>query len=151
MTLCPTIGQAVCVTACGNFGIAASSKGVIHMYNMQSGVLRRSFNVGPCPANAASRLRPTEGKKKEERCITGIVSDALDRVLVAGTLDGTINVRFLCEIVTPSSLTLSNSSLTSIQLHWSIRSFCRLQSLRSLSTATVTSSLSSVMTLLCAL
>ncbi len=65
------------------------------MYNMQSGILRRTYNVGPCPANVASRFRPTGNKKKEERCITGLASDALDRVVVASTLDGTVNVRLL--------------------------------------------------------
>lgn len=85
--------QAVCVTACGNFGIAASSTGIVNMYNIQSGILRRTFDVGPCPSNVPSRFRPTaNGKRKEERCITGLASDALDRVLVASTLDGTINV-----------------------------------------------------------
>lgn len=83
----------MCVTACGNFGIAASSTGVINMYNIQSGILRRTFDIGPCPSNVPSRFRPTaNGKRKEERCITGLASDALDRVLVASTLDGTINV-----------------------------------------------------------
>lgn len=62
------------------------------MYNMQSGILRRTFNVGPCPANVASRFRPTGTKRKDERCITGLASDALDRIVVASTLDGTVNV-----------------------------------------------------------
>ena len=87
--------QAVCVTACGNFGITASSTGAINMYNMQSGILRRTFDVGPCPANVPSRFRPAAGKKKEERCVTGLASDALDRTVVASTLDGTINVSHL--------------------------------------------------------
>lgn len=62
------------------------------MYNMQSGILRRTFNVGACPPNVASRFRPSGNKKKEERCITGLASDALDRIVVASTLDGTLNV-----------------------------------------------------------
>ena len=62
------------------------------MYNMQSGILRRTFDVGPCPADAPNRPQPPDSKKKEQRCITGLASDALDRILVASTLDGTINV-----------------------------------------------------------
>ncbi|KAI0748597.1 Utp21-domain-containing protein [Daedaleopsis nitida] len=88
-----TVGsvKAVCVSACGNFGLTASSTGVINMYNMQSGILRRTFDVGPCPPSVTSRFRPTGNKKKEGRCITGLASDALDRIVVASTLDGTVN------------------------------------------------------------
>ncbi|RPD66386.1 Utp21-domain-containing protein [Lentinus tigrinus ALCF2SS1-7] len=88
-----TVGsvKAVCVSACGNFGLTASSTGGINMYNMQSGILRRTYSVGPCPSNVVSRFRPTGNRKKEERCITGLASDALDRIVVASTLDGTIN------------------------------------------------------------
>jgi U3 small nucleolar RNA-associated protein 21 len=80
--------QVVCVTACGNFGIAGSSTGLIHMWNMQSGILRKTFDIGP-------RYPDTEGKnkpKKVARAITGLATDALNTVVVASTLDGTINV-----------------------------------------------------------
>ncbi|KAI0333500.1 Utp21-domain-containing protein [Cubamyces sp. BRFM 1775] len=109
--------KAVCVTACGNFGIAASSTGIINMYNMQSGILRRTFNIGPCPANVPSRFRLTpNGKKKEERCITGIASDALDRVLVASTLDGTINFFDFHTAALEHTLVLPSAAV-SITLH----------------------------------
>ncbi|CDO73537.1 hypothetical protein BN946_scf185014.g7, partial [Trametes cinnabarina] len=109
--------KAVCVTACGNFGIAASSTGVINMYNMQSGILRRTFVVGPCPPNVPSRFRPTaNGKKKEERCITGLASDALDRVLVASTLDGTINFFDFHTAALEHTLVLPSAAV-SITLH----------------------------------
>ncbi|KIY43473.1 Utp21-domain-containing protein [Fistulina hepatica ATCC 64428] len=78
--------KAVCVTACGNFAIAASSTGVIHMWNMQSGMRRRTFDLGPCPPSVAS---PTRDKKI--RCVTGLASDSLNTVLIATTLDGTVN------------------------------------------------------------
>jgi U3 small nucleolar RNA-associated protein 21 len=90
--------QAVCVTACGNFGIAGSSTGGIYMWNMQSGIKRKTFNVGPCPSEAASRFQ-SSGTKKRERCITGLATDSLNRVVIASTLDGTINVSaffFVC-------------------------------------------------------
>lgn len=84
--------QAVCVTACGNFGIASSSTGAIYMWNMQSGIKRKSFDVGPCPPELAHRFRHS-GKKGGGRCVTGLASDALNRSVIASTLDGTINVR----------------------------------------------------------
>lgn len=85
-----SIRQDVCVTACGNFGLAGSSTGQIHMWNMQSGIQRKSYDVGPCPPEASARLR--NGAKKRERTITGITTDPLNRVVIASTLDGTLNV-----------------------------------------------------------
>ncbi|KAF8891320.1 Utp21-domain-containing protein [Infundibulicybe gibba] len=82
--------KAVCVTACGNFGIASSSTGAIYMWNMQSGIKRKTFSVGACPPDVVNRFQAT-GKKKTERSITGLASDALNRTVIASTLDGTIN------------------------------------------------------------
>ncbi|KAF8635533.1 hypothetical protein AX17_003916 [Amanita inopinata Kibby_2008] len=82
--------KAVCVTACGNFGIASSSTGSIHMWNMQSGIKRKSYNVGPCPPDAVNHFY-SSGSKKRVRNITGLATDALNRVLIASTLDGTVN------------------------------------------------------------
>ena len=82
--------QDVCVTACGNFGLAGSSTGQLYMWNMQSGIKRKSYDVGVCPSEAATRLR--DGAKKRERVITGIATDSLNRVVIAATLDGTLNV-----------------------------------------------------------
>ncbi len=93
------------------------------MYNMQSGISRRTFDIGPCPANVPSRFRPAAGKKREERCITGLASDALDRTVVASTLDGTINVSHLLPFtryMTSNCIGLSSSS-TSIQRSWNMR------------------------------
>ncbi|KAL6305314.1 Utp21-domain-containing protein [Sparassis latifolia] len=85
--------KAVCVSACGNFGLASTSTGAIHMYNMQSGILRKSFSVGPCPSTVSSRFRPpgTTKKKQAGRPVAGLASDALNTVIIASTLDGTIN------------------------------------------------------------
>lgn len=86
--------QAVCVSACGNFGIASSSTGAITMWNMQSGMQRKVFSIGPCPSEVATKFRPPPGKKRsDERSITGLATDELNRILIASTLDGTINVR----------------------------------------------------------
>ncbi|CAL1705181.1 unnamed protein product [Somion occarium] len=84
--------KAVWVTACGNFGLVSSSTGVIYMYNMQSGARRKSFELGPYPSDASNQAQSAgSSRKKSERCVTGLASDALDRVVIAGTLDGTVN------------------------------------------------------------
>lgn len=84
------------MSVCGNFGVTASSTGAVHMYNMQSGILRKTFSVGACPPEAASRLRPssttTSKKKSHERCITGLAVDAVNSMVIVSTLDGTVNV-----------------------------------------------------------
>ncbi|KAG0705974.1 Utp21 specific WD40 associated putative domain-containing protein [Suillus ampliporus] len=85
--------KCVCVTACGNFGLAGSSTGEIHMWNMQSGLKRKSFKVGSCPQAVIDRLESSSATKKKasERAITGLASDALNRVVIATTSDGTTN------------------------------------------------------------
>ncbi|KAI0320117.1 Utp21-domain-containing protein [Amylostereum chailletii] len=87
-----TIGsvKAVCVSACGNFGLSASSTGAIALWNMQSGIHRKTFDLGPCPPDVASRFQPS-GKKNQERSVSGLATDALNRMVIASTLDGTIN------------------------------------------------------------
>ncbi|EEB89750.1 hypothetical protein MPER_12120, partial [Moniliophthora perniciosa FA553] len=84
----PPLGsiKSVCVTACGNFGLASSSTGIIHMWNMQSGIRRRTFEVGTAPPEVAIKA-PTG----VDRSVTGLASDSLNRTVVASTLDGTIN------------------------------------------------------------
>ncbi|KAH7912241.1 Utp21 specific WD40 associated putative domain-containing protein [Hygrophoropsis aurantiaca] len=83
--------KSVCVTACGNFGLAGSTTGEIHMWNMQSGLKRKTFKIGPCPQTVIDRLESSTKPKASERCITGLASDALNRVVIASTQDGTIN------------------------------------------------------------
>lgn len=82
--------KSVCVTACGNFGLAGSSTGSIQLWNMQSGIRRKKFNIGPSPDEVDYRFR-SKGDKKG-RCITGLATDALNKTLIASTLDGTLNV-----------------------------------------------------------
>lgn len=63
------------------------------MWNMQSGILRRTFTVGPCPPEVISRLPTSSASKKAvPRAITGLATDALNQLVLASTLDGTINV-----------------------------------------------------------
>ncbi|KDQ61049.1 hypothetical protein JAAARDRAFT_152054 [Jaapia argillacea MUCL 33604] len=77
--------KTVCVSACGNFGFGANSIGEIYMWNMQSGIKRRSFELPSADGGGGKR------KKGEGRCVTGLACDALNRVVIASTLDGTIN------------------------------------------------------------
>ena len=64
------------------------------MWNMQSGARRKTFDIGPCPEGTRTKYRPSPGKQRsEERSITGLATDSLNRVVIATTLDGTVNVR----------------------------------------------------------
>ncbi|KAJ6630596.1 Utp21-domain-containing protein [Mycena sp. CBHHK59/15] len=81
--------KSVCVTACGNFGLASSSTGSVHMWNLQSGIKRKTFDIGPSPSDVASRFQ--SAKKKGGRSVTGLASDSLNTTIIASTLDGTIN------------------------------------------------------------
>ncbi|KAJ1309936.1 hypothetical protein OPQ81_006695 [Rhizoctonia solani] len=65
--------KAVCVSACGNFGFIGTTQGVVQAYNMQSGLKRRTYMV------------------EKGQTVTGIATDALNRVLVASTLTGSIH------------------------------------------------------------
>ncbi|KAG6897135.1 hypothetical protein C0992_003915 [Termitomyces sp. T32_za158] len=107
----PLLGsvKAVCVTACGNFGLASSSTGGIHMWNMQSGIRRKTFDVGSCPPEAKHRL-------SKARCVTGLVTDALNRTVIASTFDGTINFFDFQTTKLEHTLVLP-STVTSLLLH----------------------------------
>ncbi|KAF9189420.1 hypothetical protein BGZ51_009596 [Haplosporangium sp. Z 767] len=63
--------KAVAVSTCGNFGFVGSALGGIDMFNMQSGLFRRSFEE--------------DGHKKS---VTGLQSDRLNKTLISGSLDG---------------------------------------------------------------
>jgi U3 small nucleolar RNA-associated protein 21 len=76
------------VSACGNFGIAGSSTGLVYMWNMQSGIKRKIFALGTCPPEVEHRF----SKRGKERSVTGLACDALNRVVIVATLDGTLNV-----------------------------------------------------------
>jgi U3 small nucleolar RNA-associated protein 21 len=84
------------VTACGNFAIAGSSIGQISMWNLQSGIKRKTFKLGLCPPEAATRLN-TGSARLKERSISGIATDSLNKYVIVATLDGTVNVGLICE------------------------------------------------------
>ncbi|KAG0284216.1 hypothetical protein BGZ96_011385 [Linnemannia gamsii] len=67
--------KTVAVSSCGNFGFVGSALGGVDMYNMQSGLFRRSYEV--------------DGHKKS---VTGLQSDRLNRTLISGSLDGLLKM-----------------------------------------------------------
>jgi hypothetical protein len=71
------------VTACGNFGLIGADNGEVVFYNLQSGMKRKVFTV------PSAGIADTRG-----RTITGIATDALNRVVVVATLRGGIFVRY---------------------------------------------------------
>ncbi|TCD62177.1 hypothetical protein EIP91_007261 [Steccherinum ochraceum] len=107
--------KSVCVSACGNFGITGSSTGIIYMYNVQSGVHRKTFDVGPHPIPGASSSYSSK-KRSEGRGITGLASDSLNTVVIATTVDGTINFFDFHTTELEQTLVLPSSSL-SITFH----------------------------------
>ena len=67
------------------------------MWNMQSGIKRKSFVIGPCPPDIAHRSSTSSTKRGSRRCVTGLVTDSLNTLVIASTLDGTINVNLSCQ------------------------------------------------------
>ncbi|KAF8922887.1 Utp21 specific WD40 associated putative domain-containing protein [Dissophora ornata] len=65
----------VAISTCGNFGFVGSAAGGVDMYNMQSGLFRRSFSE--------------DGHKKS---VTGLQSDRLNKTLISGSLDGLLKL-----------------------------------------------------------
>lgn len=70
------------VTACGNYGLVGSAAGDVVMFNLQSGLKRKIFRV------PSGGVGDTKGKH-----VTGIATDALNRVVVVSTLKGGVHVR----------------------------------------------------------
>jgi U3 small nucleolar RNA-associated protein 21 len=102
---------AICVTACGNFGLAGSSVGHIKMWNMQSGLGRKTFDIGSQPRHH----NPDTTRKKPTRSITGLAVDSLNTTVIASILDGTLYFFDFHTTKLVSTLAAS-SSVTSISL-----------------------------------
>ena len=82
------------------------------MWNMQSGAHRKSFNIGPCPEGVHQKYRPPPGKQRsEERSVTGLSTDSLNRAVIACTLDGTVNVRIHALVVKVPKLGICSQSV----------------------------------------
>lgn len=58
---------------------------------MQSGIHRKTYTLGPCPPEVAARFY-SGTVKRSDRSITGLATDSLNSVVIANTLDGTLNV-----------------------------------------------------------
>jgi U3 small nucleolar RNA-associated protein 21 len=82
------------------------------MWNMQSGAHRKSFDIGPCPEGVHTKYRRPLGKQRsEERCVTGLATDSLNRVAIASTLDGTVNVRLRAMVVKEPKLDICSQKV----------------------------------------
>ncbi|KAH7102300.1 Utp21-domain-containing protein [Auriculariales sp. MPI-PUGE-AT-0066] len=73
---------AVHVSPCGNFSIAGAANGSITAWSIQSGLLRRSYTLPKAP--------PARKGVPSTRSISGLAIDALNRSVIASTLDGQI-------------------------------------------------------------
>ncbi|GAA6006013.1 rRNA-processing protein UTP21 [Rhodotorula paludigena] len=102
----PTDGKATvsAVTACGNFGLVGSQAGDVQLFNMQSGMKRKTFKV---PNAGVSDVRG--------RHITGVATDALNRIVVVSTLKGALHFFDFQSMKLLSTLTVK-ASVTSILL-----------------------------------
>lgn len=79
------VTRCVCVSACGNYALAGTqATGRIGMWNMQSGLKRREF-ILPNPAKVTG--------PGTSHTVTGIATDALNRMVIVSTFSGTIYVR----------------------------------------------------------
>ena len=67
------------------------------------------------------RLNAASKPKASERCITGLATDALNRLVIASTSDGTINVSLHINLSCLKRSPSGSSSLISILLKWTIR------------------------------
>ncbi|KAG0225327.1 Utp21 specific WD40 associated putative domain-containing protein [Mortierella sp. GBAus27b] len=67
--------KTVAISVCGNYGFVGSANGGIDMYNMQSGIFRRSFD-----------------EKGHTKAITGLQPDRLNTFLISGSLDGSLKM-----------------------------------------------------------
>ncbi|KAL4210717.1 hypothetical protein CU097_012847 [Rhizopus azygosporus] len=68
--------KSTCISTCGNFGYLGCASGRIDMYNVQSGIHRKTFD-GP------------DGHKK---AITGLTTDNINRYLITASVDKTIKI-----------------------------------------------------------
>ncbi|KWU42006.1 putative WD-repeat protein [Rhodotorula sp. JG-1b] len=92
------------VTACGNFGLVGSQAGDVQLFNMQSGMKRKTFKV---PNAGINDLRG--------RHVTGIAVDALNRNVVVSNLKGAIHFFDFQTMKLISTLAV-NASVTAILL-----------------------------------
>ena len=100
--------KAVHVSACGNFGIAANERGVVGVWNLQSGIRRKTFVLPSSLSKEKEKEKEKEGDD-EEKVVVGLACDALNQVLVVATLSGKLHVSPLPSI--PPNLLIINTVL----------------------------------------
>ncbi|CAO3687020.1 unnamed protein product [Rhizopus stolonifer] len=71
-----TAVKSTCISTCGNFGYLGCASGQIDMYNMQSGLYRKTF-------------QGTDGHKK---AIIGLATDNINKSLITASVDKTIKI-----------------------------------------------------------
>lgn len=116
-----------CVSACGNFGLIGNSEGLVEMYNMQSYVHRRTFDTRPLDPMGPTKAKefPAGSKKAQAllnsrvkgSAVTGVVTDALNRLVVISTMDGKLSWYDFSSAELLDRTTISSSGISSIQLH----------------------------------
>ncbi|ORY08146.1 Utp21-domain-containing protein [Basidiobolus meristosporus CBS 931.73] len=88
------------ISACGNFGFLGTITGRIEMFNMQSGLIRKTF----------------AGADGHTKAVTGIATDALNRIVVTGALDGMIKIWDFTTATVLHTIDLE-APITSVVLH----------------------------------
>ncbi|WFC97594.1 rRNA-processing protein utp21 [Malassezia yamatoensis] len=68
-----SLGTAACVSACGNFGLIGTSRGIVDMFNMQSHIRRRTFDTGSSAP------------------VTDVVTDAVNSVCLVSTQEALLH------------------------------------------------------------
>lgn len=69
-----TAVRSVAISACGNFGFIGSNNGAVDLYNLQSGLFRRSY----------------QQDQPHSKAVTGITSDSLNKTVISASLDGSV-------------------------------------------------------------
>ncbi|KAJ1024816.1 hypothetical protein NDA16_002856 [Ustilago loliicola] len=116
-----------CVSACGNFGLIGNSEGLVEMYNMQSYVHRRTFDTRPLDPMGPTKAKefPAGSKKAQAllnsrvkgSAVTGVVTDALNRLVVISTMDGKLSWYDFSNAELLHRTTISPSGVSSIQFN----------------------------------
>ncbi|KAH3669146.1 hypothetical protein WICMUC_004985 [Wickerhamomyces mucosus] len=89
--------KSVAISQCGNFGLVGSTSGGIGVYNLQSGILRKKYQL-------------------HKKAVTGIAIDGMNRKMVSAGLDGIVGFYDFTQSKYLGKLQL-NSSITSLVYH----------------------------------
>lgn len=89
-------GSAVAVSPCGNFAIVGYSTGWVCKFNIQSGLFRGSFPKEHMQSHqnvidlGSSRAQGSRESAQHDSTVSGIFVDAMNAVVVTGSIDGTL-------------------------------------------------------------